>query len=240
MDLTVPGPRQDAAVQDWLQRKVTEDGRTLYAIAKEAGTSRNVLDRILTDPTARTSERMIRRLAAFYGDDADMLAAAAGYADTQQSAPNPREFATIAEWLSATLHGRKETPERAVRGIGINNISVRNIAAGKTTPWRPTLDKIAVYFGVDPAELRAMRPNQDVFVEMGRARAAQLGNEYMADYLRLSKPSIYRLVGQGVLPAYMIGPKGERRFKRSDLDAVLQPRKGSRGEDAHRRTAAAA
>ena len=61
-----------------------------------------------------------------------------------------------------------------------------------------------------------------------------------ADYLRLSKPSIYRLVGQGVLPAYTIGPKGERRFKRSDLDAVLQPRKGGRSEDAHRRTAAAA
>jgi len=56
----------------------------------------------------------------------------------------------------------------------------------------------------------------------------------------LSKPSIYRLVGQGVLPAYTIGPKGERRFKRSDLDAVLQPRKGGRGEDAHKRTAAAA
>ena len=61
-----------------------------------------------------------------------------------------------------------------------------------------------------------------------------------ADYLRLSKPSIYRLVGQGVLLAYTIGPKGERRFKRADLDAVLQPRAQRRGEDAHRRTAAAA
>jgi excisionase family DNA binding protein len=61
-----------------------------------------------------------------------------------------------------------------------------------------------------------------------------------ADYLRLSKPSIYRLVGQGVLPAYTIGFKGERRFKRADLDAVLQPRTPRGGEDAHRRTAAAA
>ena len=62
-----------------------------------------------------------------------------------------------------------------------------------------------------------------------------------ANYLRLSKPSIYRLVGQGLLPAYTIGPKGERRFKRSDLDAVLQPRKREqRVQSAHRRTAVVA
>lgn len=62
-----------------------------------------------------------------------------------------------------------------------------------------------------------------------------------AEYIRLSKPSIYRLVDQGLLPAYTIGPKGERRFKRSDLDAVLRPRKRTKqAHDAHRRTAAAA
>jgi excisionase family DNA binding protein len=62
-----------------------------------------------------------------------------------------------------------------------------------------------------------------------------------ADYLRLSKRSIYRLVTQGLRPAYTIGPKGERRFRRSDLEAVLQPRKqGEQAHDAHRRTAVAA
>lgn len=43
-----------------------------------------------------------------------------------------------------------------------------------------------------------------------------------ADYLRLSKPSIYRLVTQGVLTAHTIGDAGERRFKRADLDAALR------------------
>jgi excisionase family DNA binding protein len=43
-----------------------------------------------------------------------------------------------------------------------------------------------------------------------------------AVYLRLSKPSIYRLVTQGVLTAHTIGGKGERRFRRADLDAALQ------------------
>ena len=43
-----------------------------------------------------------------------------------------------------------------------------------------------------------------------------------AEYLRLSKPSIYRLVTEGQLVAHTIGTKGERRFRRADLDAVLR------------------
>jgi excisionase family DNA binding protein len=51
-----------------------------------------------------------------------------------------------------------------------------------------------------------------------------------AEYLRLSKPSIYRLVSQGVLTAHTIGGKGERRFKRADLNAALrrEPKKTGR------------
>jgi excisionase family DNA binding protein len=44
-----------------------------------------------------------------------------------------------------------------------------------------------------------------------------------AEYLRLSKPSIYRLVSQGTLRAYTIGETGVRRFRREDLEAVLHP-----------------
>ena len=47
-----------------------------------------------------------------------------------------------------------------------------------------------------------------------------------AEYLRLSKPSIYRLVSQGVLVAHTIGGTGERRFRRADLDAALKREKG--------------
>jgi excisionase family DNA binding protein len=43
-----------------------------------------------------------------------------------------------------------------------------------------------------------------------------------AAYLKLSKPSIYRFCSEGKLPFYVFGGVGTRRFKRSDLDALLQ------------------
>lgn len=44
-----------------------------------------------------------------------------------------------------------------------------------------------------------------------------------AAYLKLSKPSIYRLCTEGRLPFYKIAGTGQRRFKRADLDALLEP-----------------
>jgi excisionase family DNA binding protein len=44
-----------------------------------------------------------------------------------------------------------------------------------------------------------------------------------AAYLKVSKPTLYRFCGVGCLPFYKLAGTGQRRFKRSDLDALLTP-----------------
>lgn len=45
-----------------------------------------------------------------------------------------------------------------------------------------------------------------------------------ADYLRVSKRTIYKLTKEGRLPAFRIGTERHRRFRKNDLDKV--PRQG--------------
>jgi excisionase family DNA binding protein len=47
-------------------------------------------------------------------------------------------------------------------------------------------------------------------------------------YLKVSKSTLYRLSAEGKLPYYTLAESGDRRFKRSDLDAVLVPGDQSR------------
>jgi excisionase family DNA binding protein len=49
-----------------------------------------------------------------------------------------------------------------------------------------------------------------------------------AAYLKVSKPTIYRLTSGGQLPFYKLGTTGARRFKQHDLDALMTP--GQPGE----------
>jgi excisionase family DNA binding protein len=42
-------------------------------------------------------------------------------------------------------------------------------------------------------------------------------------YLKVSKSTLYRLCAEDKLPYFTLGGSGDRRFKRSDLDAVLVP-----------------
>ena len=46
-------------------------------------------------------------------------------------------------------------------------------------------------------------------------------------YLKVSKSTLYRLCAEGKLPYFLVGGSGDRRFKRSDLDAALVPGGGS-------------
>ncbi|MDP2919600.1 MAG: helix-turn-helix domain-containing protein [Dehalococcoidia bacterium] len=46
--------------------------------------------------------------------------------------------------------------------------------------------------------------------------------EEAADYLRVSKRTIYKLTQTGRLPAFRIGKERHRRFRRKDLDSVPQ------------------
>ena len=47
--------------------------------------------------------------------------------------------------------------------------------------------------------------------------------EEAGGYLKVSKPTIYRFCSEGCLPFYKLAGAGQRRFKRSDLDALLTP-----------------
>ena len=44
--------------------------------------------------------------------------------------------------------------------------------------------------------------------------------EEAAEYLRVSKRTIYKLTKEGRLPAFRIGQKRHRRFRKEDLDKV--------------------
>ena len=48
--------------------------------------------------------------------------------------------------------------------------------------------------------------------------------EEAAEYLRVSKRTIYKLTSEGRLPAFRIGHERHRRFKKEDLDKVPRPR----------------
>lgn len=54
--------------------------------------------------------------------------------------------------------------------------------------------------------------------------------EEAAAYLKVSKPSIYRYCSEGRLPFYNLAGTGTRRFKRSDLDAMLEPGQATPGK----------
>jgi len=58
-----------------------------------------------------------------------------------------------------------------------------------------------------------------------------------ASYLKLSKPSVYRLCAEGRLPFFKLAGTGARRFKRADLDALFEP--GRAGEPVAEKRAAA-
>ncbi len=43
-----------------------------------------------------------------------------------------------------------------------------------------------------------------------------------AEYLRVSRPTVYRWMRDGQLPFYVL-PKGGRRLKKQDLEQLLKP-----------------
>ncbi len=53
--------------------------------------------------------------------------------------------------------------------------------------------------------------------------------EEAADYLCVSKRTIYKLTQQGRLPAFQIGEQRHRRFRKDDLDKV--PRSADQAKD---------
>ncbi len=61
-----------------------------------------------------------------------------------------------------------------------------------------------------------------------RVMPGWLSVDEAAEYLRVSRRTIYKFTQDGRLPAYVLGPKRTRRFRRVDLDKVptlLNPRR---------------
>jgi excisionase family DNA binding protein len=55
-----------------------------------------------------------------------------------------------------------------------------------------------------------------------------------AEYLKVGRKSIYRFCDSGLLPYYELKSGGGRRFKREDLDALLEARGKEGAEDGQR------
>lgn len=161
----------------WLRDRIAADGRSIATLGTAMGDRKgnrkaaDKLRRLTGDPPARPWEQGARELAAFFGADPDDVAAMAGYGDRRKPAPSPIGAASIRVWARAALEARGENPGHATRRSGVN---FSNVLAGKV-PDRPTLDRIADYFGVDRAELRALRFKRPDRVEQGRRLAAARG-----------------------------------------------------------------
>lgn len=97
---------------------------------------------------------------------------------TTAGVPNPREFATIHSWVQAALAATGVTPRQAALAIGISKNAIAELLARPDqVAGRPSLDKLAAYFGVDAAELRAIRPKRPDRIVLGHRQMARLGRE---------------------------------------------------------------
>ena len=61
--------------------------------------------------------------------------------------------------------------------------------------------------------------------------------EEAAEYLRVSKRTIYKLTEEGRLPAFRIGQERHRRFRKEDLDKVPRPSEEKNAEQPLKLTA---
>jgi len=79
------------------------------------------------------------------------------------------------------------------RRVGISKERVRQIVKGKPTPQKPDLDSKVMLNTTDVAQLLGLHTN-----------------------------TVRRWNAKGILKSYRIGPRGDRRFKREDVDGFLK------------------
>lgn len=192
-----------AAFTAWLRERIAADGRLLSVIGREAGgyeTYYAVLKRGLAG--ARLQEDTVRKLAAYFHDDPDRVAALARFGDRRAVSPSPMGFRSLHDFFRAALEARAETPYHAARGAGVDGSHLQAfLVRGEGGMDRPTLDKYADYFGVDRAELRALRPKSASRIAIGqqngRAIVERLGVEHMRAQIARAR-AVREAMGQDV------------------------------------------
>ena len=43
-----------------------------------------------------------------------------------------------------------------------------------------------------------------------------------SEYLKLGRRTLYKYMGDGILPYYILKPSGRRRLRREDLDSLME------------------
>lgn len=110
------------------------------------------------------------------------------------------------------------------RKFGICRERVRQILKGKPTPQKPDLAyaEIGRRFGISrkrvkqilKGKLTPQKPDLDSKVMFGTSDVAQ--------FLGLHPNTVRRWDNKGILKSYRISPRGDRRFRREDVDSFLK------------------
>ena len=100
--------------------------------------------------------------------------------------PDPRAFSTLRDWIIAALAWKGVSARHASLGAGFGPNVVGRIRK-EGTASRPVLDRLAEYFSVDRAELRALRPKSQAHIAAGKAVAARIGPDRMRQITALAR-----------------------------------------------------
>lgn len=169
----------DGAFADLLRIAIAAHGASRRAIGRGAGIDSHTVARALEHPAKPVSEKNIRALATYLGADPDEWALIAGYG--RRPAPPPQQFKTLATFLVAACAALRIAPSRASLDAGLAGTTLPCLIANGRVPQRPTLNKIAAYFGVDRAALRALRPPHPSYVARGHRLLEERGIDWYRD-----------------------------------------------------------
>jgi excisionase family DNA binding protein len=86
------------------------------------------------------------------------------------------------------------------------------------------LDSILALALPDISRIFSYRPNRAV---RSRMDSDIMTIREIAEYLKLTEKTAYRLTAEGKIPGFKVG--GAWRFKRSDIDAWIETKKTERG-----------
>jgi transcriptional regulator with XRE-family HTH domain len=142
-----------AAFLTWLDERIMASGLSRERVALEAGFSSAAVYAIFYRG-GRVTEATARKLAAFFGDDSNRVAALAGYDPIAAGdVARPSTFPSFGDWLRAFCRSRGMAVGQVSVAIGLARNTLGELLRRDAAPSRPTLLKLAAFAGIDPAEL---------------------------------------------------------------------------------------